>query len=95
MAGKADIVEAIVSDAGLSRRDATAAFDSVVNAITGILKKGERVALPGLGTFHVAERKARTGVNPRTKAAIRIGAAKVARFRPGKDLKELLNRKRK
>jgi DNA-binding protein HU-beta len=54
MAGKADIVEAIANDAGLSRRDATAAFDSVVNAITGILKKGERVAVPGLGTFHVA-----------------------------------------
>lgn len=95
MAGKADIVNAIANDAGLSRRDATAALDSVVNAIAGLLKKGERVALPGLGTFHVAERKARTGVNPRTKAPIRIGAAKVARFRAGKDLKELLNRKRK
>lgn len=95
MAGKADIVEAIANDAGLSRRDATAALDSVVNAITGLLKKGERVALPGLGIFNVAERKARTGVNPRTKAPIRIAAAKVARFRAGKDLKELLNRKRK
>jgi DNA-binding protein HU-beta len=95
MAGKADIVHAIANDAGLSRRDATAALDSVVNAITGLLKKGERVALPGLGTFHVAERRARAGVNPRTKAPIRIGAAKVARFRAGKDLKDLLNRKRK
>ncbi|MGA7990819.1 MAG: HU family DNA-binding protein [Thermoanaerobaculia bacterium] len=95
MAGKADIVDAIANDAGLSRRDATAALDAVVNAITGILKKGQRVALPGLGVFHVAERKARAGVNPRTKAAIRIGAARVARFRAGKDLKELLNRRRK
>ena len=95
MAGKADIVEAIANDTGLTRKDAASALDSVVNAITGILKKGDRVALPGLGIFHVAERKARAGVNPRTKAAIRIGAAKVVRFRAGKDLKELLNRKRK
>ncbi len=95
MAGKADIVAAVANDTGLSRKDATAALDSVVNAIAGILRKGERVALPGLGVFHVADRKARAGVNPRTKAAIRIGAARVARFRAGKDLKELLNRKRK
>jgi len=95
MAGKADIVEAIANDTGLPRKDAAAALDSVVNAIAGLLKKGQRVALPGLGTFHVAERKARTGVNPRTKAVIRIAAAKVARFRPGKDLKELLNKRKK
>ncbi len=95
MAGKADIVAAVANDTGLARKDAIAALDSVVNAIAGILRKGERVALPGLGVFHVADRKARAGVNPRTKAAIRIGAARVARFRAGKDLKELLNRKRK
>ena len=86
MAGKADIVEAMANDTGLTRKDAAAALDSVVNAIAGKLKKGERVALPGLGTFHVADRKARAGINPRTK---------VARFHAGKDLKDLLNKRRK
>jgi nucleoid DNA-binding protein len=95
MAGKADIVDAIVNDTGLTRKDAAAALDSVVNAITGNLKKGERVAIPGLGVFHVADRKARAGINPRTKATIRIAAAKVARFRAGKDLKDLLNKRRR
>ena len=47
MAGKADIVDAIANDTGLTRKDAAAALDSVVNAIAGSLKKGERVALPG------------------------------------------------
>ena len=59
MAGKADIVDAIANDTGLTRKDATAALDSVVNAIAGNLKKGQRVAIPGLGVFHVADRKAR------------------------------------
>jgi DNA-binding protein HU-beta len=95
MAGKADIVDAIVNDTGLTRKDATAALDSVVNAITGNLKKGKRVAVPGLGVLHVADRKARQGINPRTKATIHIAAAKVARFRAGKDLKDLLNKRRR
>jgi DNA-binding protein HU-beta len=81
MAGKADIVDAIANDTGLTRKDAAAALDSVVNAIAGNLKK--------------ADRKARAGINPRTKAAIRIAAAKVARFHAGKDLKDLLNKRRK
>ncbi len=95
MAGKAELVETIANDAGLSKKDATAAFEAFVNAITGNLKKNERVAIPGLGIFSVVERKARTGINPQTKAKIKIPAAKAAKFKPGKDLKELLNKKRK
>lgn len=95
MAGKAELVETIANDAGLSKKDATAAFEAFVNAITGNLKKNERVAIPGLGIFSVVERKARTGINPQTKAKIKIPDAKAAKFKPGKDLKELLNKKRK
>ena len=95
MAGKAEIVDAISNDAGLSKKDATAALDAVVNTICGSLKKNERVAIPGLGIFSVSERKARTGINPQTKAKIKIAASKAAKFKAAKDLKELLNRKRK
>ena len=95
MAGKAELVEAIAGDAGLSKKDATAALDAMINTISGSLKKGERVAIPGLGIFSVADRKARTGINPQTKAKIKIAASKAAKFRAGKELKDLLNKKRK
>ncbi|MCC6129990.1 MAG: HU family DNA-binding protein [Acidobacteria bacterium] len=94
MAGKSEIVEAIANDAGLSKKDATAAFEAFVNTVAGALKKGDRVAVPGLGIFSVAERKARTGINPQTKEKIKIKAAKAARFKAGKDLKDLLNPRR-
>jgi DNA-binding protein HU-beta len=95
MAGKAELVEAIAGDAGLSKKDATAALDAMINTISGSLKKGERVAIPGLGIFSVADRKARMGINPQTKAKIKIAASKAAKFRAGKELKDLLNKKRK
>ena len=95
MAGKAEIVDAIAQDAGLSKKDATAAFETLVETIRGSLKKGERIAVPGLGIFSVADRKARTGINPQTKAKIKIAACKAAKFKAGKELKDLLNRKRK
>jgi DNA-binding protein HU-beta len=95
MAGKAEIVDSIASDAGMTRASATQALDAVVNYLQQALKKGERVGVPGLGIFSVADRKARAGINPQTKEPIRIAAAKAVRFRPGKDLKELLNKKKK
>jgi DNA-binding protein HU-beta len=95
MAGKAEIVDAIANDAGMTKASATQALDAVVNYLQQALKKGLRVGVPGLGIFSVADRKARTGVNPRTKEPIRIPAAKAVRFRAGKDLKDLLNRKKK
>lgn len=95
MAGKAEIIEAIANEAGLSKKDAGAALDAVINTICGSLKKGDRVAIPGLGIFSVADRKARTGINPQTKAKIKIAASKAAKFKAGKELKDLLNKKKK
>ncbi len=95
MAGKAEIVDAIANDAGMTKASATQALDAVVNYLQQALKKGDRVGVPGLGIFSVADRKARAGINPQTKEPIRIAAAKAVRFRPGKDLKELLNKKKK
>ena len=95
MAGKAEIVEAICKQTDQSKKDATMAFEAFIDAISENLKKGERVAVPGLGIFSVADRKARIGINPQTKAKIKIAASKAAKFKAGKELKELLNKKKR
>jgi DNA-binding protein HU-beta len=95
MPGKAEIVEAVASGAGMTKAGAAEALDAVVNYMHAAFRKRLRVAVPGLGTFSVAERKARTGVNPRTKAPIRIPSSTTVRFKAGKDLRDVLNRKKK
>lgn len=93
MAGKADIVDAVVHQVdGLTKKQAAEAFDAIFGSITGHLEKGERVTLPGFGSFSVSERAARTGRNPATGKSINIPASKNARFKAGKDLKESVNR---
>ncbi len=95
MAGKADIVDSIADHVeGLTKKQAGDAFEAVLDSITTHLKKGERVQLPGFGSFAVTHRAARTGRNPKTGDAIKIKASNAARFKMGKDLKEALNKKR-
>jgi DNA-binding protein HU-beta len=95
MAGKADIVDHIADKAELSKKQAGAAYEAMVDAITSSLRKGERVTVPGFGSFAVGERAARTGRNPKTGQSIKIAASKNVRFKAGKDLKEGLNKKRR
>ncbi len=83
---KADLINKIAKDARISKTASSKALDSLVDGITRSLKKGDRVALVGFGTFTVSRRKARVGRNPQTGEQIEIKARKVARFRPGKDL---------
>jgi DNA-binding protein HU-beta len=91
MPGKADVINAIAEQAGISKKEATAAFDAFVSYIADSCQSGERCAVPGLGSFHVTQRKAREGRNPRTKEPIKIPASKNVRFKAGKDLRDLLN----
>lgn len=95
MPGKAEILEAVASESGMTKTDAARALDAVVRYMHQAFRKRQRIAVPGLGTFAVAERKARLGVNPRTKDTIRIPAATTVRFKAGKELRDLLNRKKK
>ena len=95
MAGKGDVVTAIAEQAGISKKEATAAFDAFVNYISDLCQRGERCAIPGLGSFSVTQRKAREGRNPRTKETITIPASKNVRFKAGKDLRDVLNTPRK
>lgn len=84
---KAELIDAMASGAGLSKADAKKALDSFVDATTGALKNGERVALVGFGSFSVSTRSARKGRNPQTGKEIDIPEKKVVKFKAGADLK--------
>ena len=94
MAGKGDVINAIAEQAGISKKEATAAFDAFVNYISETCQSGERCAVPGLGSFSVGQRKAREGRNPRTNEKIIIPASKNVRFKAGKDLRDAVNTKK-
>jgi len=85
---KAELIEEVANQTGLTKRTSGKAVDAVVSAISDCLARGEKVTLVGFGTFGVRQRKARTGRNPQTGATIEIQAKRVAKFLPGKTLKE-------
>lgn len=88
---KAELIDTVASQAGLSKTDAASAVDSVFSVITKTLRNGDSVTLVGFGTFAVSDRAARTGRNPRTGEAITIPASKSPKFKAGKALKDALN----
>lgn len=83
---KAELINKLAGDAGLTKTQANAALDSFIGAVTKTLKGGSKVTLVGFGTFSVSKRAARNGRNPQTGAVIRIKAKKVAKFKAGKAL---------
>jgi DNA-binding protein HU-beta len=88
---KTELIEHIATKSDISKAAATRALASIIEAVKKTLKKGDTVTLVGFGTFSVSKRAARTGRNPRTGAPLKIKAAKVPRFKPGKGLKDALN----
>ena len=88
---KSELIDHIATSADLSKAAATRALDAMIGAVKTTLKKNGTVTLVGFGTFAVGKRAARTGRNPRTGDAIKIKAAKVPKFKPGKALKDALN----
>lgn len=87
---KAELVEAVAKDTGLSKAQSEKALNAVTGSISKLLKKGGKITLTGFGTFSVSKRKARKGHNPQTGEAINIKAKKVAKFKPGQTLKEMV-----
>lgn len=83
---KTELVNAIAEQANLTKVEAKAALDATIAAISNALAAGDKVALIGFGTFAVAEKGARTGINPRTKETINIPARKVVKFKAGAEL---------
>ena len=88
---KTELIEHIALHADISKAAAARALESTINAVKTTLKNGEPVSLVGFGTFDVSRRAARVGRNPRTGDTLKIAAAVVPKFRPGKALKDALN----
>lgn len=85
---KSELIEQMAETADISKAAAARALDAAIGVIKGSLKKGQTVSLPGFGTFYTIKRSARDGRNPRTGAPLKIAAARVPKFRPGKTLKD-------
>jgi Bacterial nucleoid DNA-binding protein len=90
---KSELVDAIAKDTSLTKKDTETFVKSFVEVVSKALKKGDDVSLIGFGTFSVAKRAARTGINPKTKETIKIAASKAPKFKAGKALKDLVNKK--
>ncbi len=85
---KAELVEAVAAEVGLTKKDVNNVVDAMTSAITNSLARGGKVTLVGFGTFQVQRRKARQGVNPQTRSRISIPAKDVPKFKPGRSLRE-------
>lgn len=95
---KSDLVSRVSAQAGLSKRDCDEAINATIDAITSAVAKGEKVTLPGFGTFEARKRAARTARNPQTGAAIKVAATTVPAFKAGQGFKQAVagkNKKRK
>lgn len=89
---KHELTKAIAKGASITNAESEAVIHSFFHAVQDTLKKGNKVQLVGFGSFTTIKRAARKGVNPKTKAKIQIPAKKVAKFVPGKELKEMVNK---
>ncbi len=87
---KAELVKTISNKAKLNQTTAQKALEVMLDTFKDTLKKGSKIQLIGFGSFEVAKRAARKGVNPQTKKPISISAKKVVKFKPGKELKEMV-----
>jgi DNA-binding protein HU-beta len=85
---KSDFVDKVAQQSGLSKKDAANAVDAVISSIEDALKSGQDVSFTGFGKFHVAQRGAREGRNPRTGETMTIAASRVPRFTAGSGLKK-------
>ena len=90
---RTELVEAMAAKTDLSKKDAEAALKAFIDTVGAQLKKGDKIQLVGFGTFEVSKRAARTGKNPQTGEAIKIPASKSPKFKAGKALKDLVNKK--
>lgn len=88
---KGQLISKIAEDAGLTKAQATAALEAVIDGVTGTLKAGDKLTLIGFGTFSISARAARKGRNPQTGKEINIPAKNIVKFKAGKDLSDKVN----
>jgi DNA-binding protein HU-beta len=89
---KAELVEAMAFGAKVTKADADRSLDAAIEAINKALKKGDRVAIAGFGTFQVKKRAARVGRNPQTGKTMNVPAKNVVRFKAGSELSGMVNK---
>lgn len=89
---KNDLINFVASDTGLSKADSSRAIDSIIHSIQNGLKVDKEIRFVGFGTFEVRERKETKGRNPRTGEDMKIPARKVVKFKPGKGLREAVEK---
>ena len=89
---KAELVEEVGHEAALTRKHSEVIVDAVFSSIVEALQRGDKIELRGFGSFRVRERGRRTGRNPKTGEGVVVPAKKVPYFKPGKELRELINR---
>lgn len=88
---KADLIDEVAKHSDLSKKDSEVIVQAVLDSIVESLKNGGKVELRGFGSFRLRERASRQGRNPKTGERVFVPAKKVPYFKPGKDLKELIN----
>jgi integration host factor subunit beta len=89
---KAELVDEIAGRADLTRKHSEVIVDAVFSSIIEALQEGDKIELRGFGSFRVRHRASRTGRNPKTGEGVQVPAKKVPYFKPGKELRELINR---
>ena len=90
---KTELIDAIAAEAGLTKADAKKAVEAFFSSVEKALKKGDKVAVVGFGSWSVAKKEARDARNPRTGAVIKVPAKKVVKFKAGTELSESVNKK--
>lgn len=89
---KTELIEKIAAGSGLGKEEAKKALNATIDAIKDALIAGDKITFVGFGTFSVNERPAREGINPLTKEKIQIAAKKIAKFKAGSELTDMLNK---
>lgn len=92
---KTQLVDAMASEAGITKAQAKTALESFLTSVSDALKRGDRVSLVGFGSWSISERAAREGRNPQTGKTIKIAAKNVVKFKAGSELEEAVNTKKK
>ncbi|HKB69203.1 MAG TPA: integration host factor subunit beta [Thermoanaerobaculia bacterium] len=89
---KAELIERVLTAADLNKKEAEAAVEAFFDSIIQSLREGEKIELRGFGSFRLRSRGARVGRNPKTGEKVQVPAKRIPYFKPGKELKELINR---
>ena len=89
---KAELIESVAVATDVTKKQAEAIVDTIFEAIIRSLKQGQKIELRGFGSFRLRERGARIGRNPKTGVKVNVPAKKIPYFKPGKELKELINK---